>query len=109
MSSKAKRYTPSQKTEILNFIAQFNNKNGRGGQTAAAKKFGVSQLSLSKWVNEGTAPARAGRPAKGAAVAKSKDLDKKLAQLKKLNGQISKAEQDLVSLKDQFQAIVKSI
>lgn len=107
--AKAKRYNPEQKAEILKFIEDFNTKNGRGGQTAAAKKFKVSQLSLSKWVNEGPAPAKGpGRPAKGAA-ASTKDLDKKLATLKKLNDQVAKAEANLAALKEEFAALVKSI
>lgn len=111
MSSKAKarRYTPDQKKEILKFIEDFNAKNGRGGQSKAAAKFKVSQLSLSKWVNEGPATAKGpGRPAKGAATS-SKDFDKKLAALKKLNGEISKAEANLAALKEEFADLVKSI
>lgn len=109
MSAKAKRYNPEQKAEILKFIEAFNTKNGRGGQTAAAKKFKVSLLSLSKWVNEGPAPAKSlGRPSKNAA-AGSKELDKKLASLKKLNGEIAKAEANLASLKAEFAALVKSL
>lgn len=109
MSAKAKRYNPEQKAEILKFIEDFNNKNGRGGQTAAAKKFKVSLLSLSKWVNEGPAPAKGpGRPAKSAAT-NSKGLDKKLASLKKLNGEIAKVEANLASLKADFAALVKSL
>lgn len=43
--SKGIRYTPEQKAEILAFAEA----QGRGGQSAAAKKFGVSPITLSSW------------------------------------------------------------
>ncbi len=44
-SLKGKRYTDAEKAEILNFIESY----GRGGASAAAKKFGVSPLTISSW------------------------------------------------------------
>ncbi len=44
-TSKGKRYTDAEKAEILNFI----ERQGRGGATAASKKFGVSPLTISSW------------------------------------------------------------
>ena len=43
------RYTDKEKAEILQFVQDHDRKNGRGGQSAAAKKFGVSALSISNW------------------------------------------------------------
>ncbi len=42
---KGKRYTDQEKAEILAFVEA----QGRGGQTAAVKKFGVSALTISTW------------------------------------------------------------
>ena len=44
------RYSDAQKTEIVNFIKQYNSTNGRGGQSAAAKKFKVTPLTISAWL-----------------------------------------------------------
>ena len=44
-NKKGKRYSDVEKAEILNFIAG----QGRGGATRAAKKFGISPLTLSNW------------------------------------------------------------
>lgn len=44
-NKKGKRYSDVEKAEILNFIAG----QGRGGATQAAKKFGISPLTLSNW------------------------------------------------------------
>ena len=57
---KGKRYTPAEKKEILQFIAEFDAKNGRGGQSQAAKKYGVTVLTLANWRKAaGKAPAPA--------------------------------------------------
>mgnify|MGYP002640940535 CR=1 FL=1 len=45
---KGKRYTDEQKAEIVAFAKA----QGRGGQTAAAKKFGASPLSVGQWVKK---------------------------------------------------------
>ena len=42
---KVKRYTASQKKEILDFIT----KKGRGGQTKAVAKFGVTAATIASW------------------------------------------------------------
>lgn len=41
-----KRYTPEKKAEIVAFAKA----QGRGGQAAAAKKFGASPISVGNWV-----------------------------------------------------------
>jgi len=43
--SKGKRYSEQEKAEILAYA----DAQGRGGASAAAKKFGVSPLSISSW------------------------------------------------------------
>jgi len=43
--TKGKRYTAEEKSEILQFVES----QGRGGASAASKKFGVSQLTISSW------------------------------------------------------------
>ncbi|MEX2578824.1 MAG: hypothetical protein WD342_07180 [Verrucomicrobiales bacterium] len=43
------RYSDEQKEEILEFVREHDRKHGRGGQAAAAEKFGTTPLSISKW------------------------------------------------------------
>lgn len=71
-NKKGKRYSDAEKAEILNFIAQ----QGRGGASQAAKKFGISPLTLSNWKK-----ASGGSPKKGKPGAINKD-----AVLKVLSG-----------------------
>jgi len=44
-ANKGKRYSEAEKAEIL----QWADAQGRGGQTKASKKFGVSPLTISNW------------------------------------------------------------
>jgi transposase len=48
-AQKGKRYTDVEKSEILAFVAS----EGRGGQTKAVAKFGVSALTISNWRKKG--------------------------------------------------------
>jgi len=50
---KRKRYAAAEKQEIIGFVKDYNNTNGRGGQAAASKKFKVSQLSIATWLKGG--------------------------------------------------------
>ena len=59
--AQGKRYSPSQKAEIIKFIKEFNAKNKRGGLKAAGDKYGVTVVTLSAWMK------KAGKPAAKAA------------------------------------------
>jgi transposase-like protein len=43
--AKAKRYTDAEKKEILDFITS----QGRGGQSKAVKKYGVTAATIAAW------------------------------------------------------------
>lgn len=82
MSTKTKkpsatgvRYTDSQKQEIVDFISQYNSQKGRGGQSAASKKYKVTPFTISAWMKASGAPKTAkavkeAKPAKAAKAAK---------------------------------------
>ena len=78
---KGKRYTPEEKSEILAFVEA----QGRGGQSQAAKKFGVSALTISNWRKAGGgSAAKATTKAKATAKVKvSSDPWKQMVELKK--------------------------
>ncbi len=72
------RYTDAQKKEVVSFVAQYNSANGRGGQSAAAKKFKVTPLTISAWLKSaGAKPPgkkikKAAKPVKARKAGKSK-------------------------------------
>lgn len=57
----AKRYKQKEKDAVVAFIQQFNEKNGRGGQTAAVNKYGVTPITVRAWMDKAGVPS----PGKG--------------------------------------------
>jgi phosphoserine phosphatase SerB len=129
---KGKRYTPAEKKEIVDFIVEYNSKNGRGGQMRAFEKWGVSQITIASWLKKsGSKPAAApkaakksakkpGRkpskkaPAKAAAktvtpFAAGGTLQSKLAKLLDLDKAIAAAETSLAAMKKQFASLKASL
>lgn len=45
-----RRYTPEEKQSVLDFIAEWKTQNKRGSQKAAAKRFGISTVTISNWL-----------------------------------------------------------
>ncbi|MGA0846071.1 MAG: hypothetical protein ACO3RV_05975 [Luteolibacter sp.] len=65
------RYTEATKKKVVDFVGSYNAKYGRGGQSAAAKKFNVTQITVSNWINAaaaGSADAKGGKAGKKGAV-----------------------------------------
>lgn len=62
-STKGVRYTDAQKKEVIDFAVAYNASNGRGGQSKAAAKFGISQLTIASWL-KGSGAAKAPKAAK---------------------------------------------
>lgn len=135
---KGKRYTPAEKKEIVDFILEYNAKNGRGGQSRAFEKWGVSQLTIAGWLKKSGAKPAAAAPKvakapkaakvskKGAKKAAPKaaaapaaapapvastggSLQAKLAKLIELDRSISSTEASLVSMKREFASLKASL
>ena len=48
----AQRYDQKKKDAVVAFIQQHNEKKGRGGQSAASKKFGISPITIRSWMEK---------------------------------------------------------
>lgn len=89
---KVKRYSASEKKAILDFIT----KQGRGGQTKAVAKFGVTAATIASWrLRDGGSGVKT---AKGA----SKEL-RAVEELARLIKEISTVEARLEKLKKSYQ------
>lgn len=106
-SLTGKRYTDAEKAEVLKFIEKANSEKGRGGQSAAAKKFGISQLTLASWLRTGGIAKKPGR--KPGSKGSDLSLSGKLTSLAKLHEKITQAEKDLQKLKTAFSAVKASL
>ena len=119
------RYTDEQKKEIIGYANDYNAQNGRGGQSRAAAKYGVSPLTLMAWLKASGAPKKAakkaakkagkkaakkaGRPAKAAKSGTVNGIASKLSSLLHLDSLISKGEAELATLKAKFKSLKDSI
>jgi transposase-like protein len=137
-TKKGKRYTADEKQQVLEYVAEVNRKQKRGGQKAAAEKFGISPLTISNWLKAAKkkgpakkatpkvakkkmagrkstgrkATKRRGRPAKKAAQRgrpAGSGMTAKLRKLSELNDQIGKAEAHLGKLKKAFAKLKQSL
>ena len=100
-----KRYTEEQKNEILAFIEKHNTENGRGGQTVAIKKFGVTAATLAAWGKKsGKKAKKAGKAAK-----KTRNPSKLWERLNVVKSEIAKAEKLLAKLNREAKELRKEI
>lgn len=75
----ASKYDEKTKEEVVAFIRQYNEENGRGGQSAAVKKWNLNAVTVKSWLEKagvetpgrGGKKKRAGRKGRVAKVAKA--------------------------------------
>lgn len=48
----ATRYDQKTKDKVVAFITDYNQKNGRGGQSAAAKKWKINPITVKSWMEK---------------------------------------------------------
>jgi transposase-like protein len=100
---RGKRYTAEEKSKIVSFVESYNTSNGRGGQSAASKKFGVAQLTVSSWLRT------AGSSTRRSKVSGKGSMQGKLTNLLSLGQDIAKLEQELNSKRAKFDSIKASL
>lgn len=104
-AAKGRRYTAKEKADIIAFVDKVNAEKGRGGQSAASKKYKISPLTISSWIRSGAGGGSV--VVGGAAVAGP--IGKKLSKLQALHDQIAKAEKELSKLKTQFNSLKSAL
>lgn len=79
-TSKGIRYTPEQKKEVVDFAVDYNAANGRGGQSKAAEKFNISQITVAAWLKGAGATPKSAKKAKAAKAPKAAKATKALKE-----------------------------
>jgi hypothetical protein len=105
-SLRGKRYTLQEKAEVLDFVDRYNAEHGRGGQSAATKKFQLSPLSISSWRKLAL---RNGSITSRRSTSSSLPIGRALAQLQELHERIVEQEKDVQRLKAKFDALKASL
>lgn len=100
---RGKRYTAEEKSKVVAFVQEFNASNGRGGQSAAASKFGISQLTISSWL-KGAGVSGRGKKAGGKG-----SMQNKLSTMITLGQEIERLERELNSKRSKFEALKASL
>jgi len=106
-AAKGRRYSAKEKADILAYVDKINAEKGRGGQSAASKKYKISPLTISSW-NKARGTAAVPAAASGA-VAASGPIGKRLAKLQTLHDQIARTEKELAKMRAQFDALKASL
>lgn len=100
---RGKRYTPEEKSKVVSYVTDYNAKNGRGGQSSAAAKFGISQLTISAWLKNAGLSGRAGKAGgKGG-------MQGKLSTMLTLGQEIDALERELNAKRTKFEALKASL
>lgn len=107
-TAKGRRYTQAEKADILAFVDKVNTQKGRGGQSAASKKFKISPLTISSWIRSGVGGG-GGLTISAGSASVSGPIGKKLAKLQALHDQIVRSEKDLSKLRTQFKVLKSSL
>ena len=119
---RGKRYSAEDKNKIVAFVVEHNAKNKRGGQLTAAKKFGISQITIASWlkksgnkptaktaVKAAKAPKAPKATKKAKAVSTGGNMQKKLSALLTLGKEMDKLELALKAKRAQFATIKASL
>jgi hypothetical protein len=104
-AAKGRRYTAKEKADIIAYVDKVNSEKGRGGQSAASKKYKISPLTISSWIRSGAGGGAS--VSSGAAVAGP--IGKKLSKLQALHDLIAKSEKELAKLKAQFNSLKSAL
>lgn len=100
---RGKRYTQEEKDEVISYVADYNASNGRGGQSSAAGKFRISQLTISGWLkNAGISGRNSSSGAKGS-------MQNKLSTMLTLGQEIELLERELGGKRTKFEALKASL
>ena len=101
--SKGKRYSEQERAQVLAFVDKTNAMKGRGGIAAAAKKYGVTPLTISTWMKKvGAASSVAQRRANG-------NFSENLRRLADLHEAIASKEAELAQLRREYIALKKKL
>lgn len=98
---RGKRYTPEEKKEVVSFVTEYNAEHGRGGQSTAATKFGISQLTIASWLKNAGLSGLTGGSRGG--------IQNKLSTMLVLGEEIEKLEHELKAKRTKFNALKASL
>ena len=107
----AAKYDDKFKKEVVNFVAGHNKKNGRGGQTAAKKKYGINPITIAAWLDKAgvkTPGKKRGAKGAGTKIKKGKGAKKGSSDATVLKRMLS-IQEEIDQLQSEFDALKKQL
>ncbi len=99
---RGKRYSAEEKSKVVSYVTDYNAKNGRGGQSNAASKFGISQLTIASWLKNAGVSGKAAKGGKGS-------MQNKLSTMLSLGQEIEQLERELNAKRTKFESLKSSL
>lgn len=83
------RYDKKTKDQVVKFVREFNEKNGRGGQSAAVKKWSLNPITVRSWLDKAgvATPGKKGKKrvrAAGKPPAAASRMNSRIASLRRM-------------------------
>ena len=97
----ATRYDQKTKDEVVSFIKDYNEHNGRGGQSAAAKKWNLNPITVKAWLEKAGVPT----PGKTAKKKKNGVVARRNGKVAKNGSNKSDALRRMVEIQDKIEAL----
>ena len=106
-TTKGKRYTAEEKKEVMDYVASVDGDNGRGGVAAAARKYGITPLTVTAWKKRaaGDSPSSGTNGAKRGATAQSRVLHR----LGEILDQVAIKETEIDFLNKEYAKLKKKV
>lgn len=97
------RYDQKTKDEVVSFIRNYNEENGRGGQSAAARKWKLNPITVKAWMEKAgvASPGKTGKKKK-----KGKKAATSPSRRSTVNpGNVSASLKRMVEIQEQIEAL----
>ena len=109
------RYDQKTKDEVVAFITQYNEENGRGGQSAAASKWKLNPITVKAWMEKAgvASPGKSSKKKKKAAKGTRKQAAAKAPQAArgtkatstKSSGSVAGSLKRMVEIQEQIESL----
>lgn len=101
------RYDQKTKDEVVSFVKQYNEENGRGGQSAAQRKWDLNPITIKAWLEKagvGT-PGKSGKKKRGKSTGSPKARTGGAKSAAKAGGSTSTTLERMIDIQKQMSAL----
>lgn len=109
-SNRGARYTIEHRREVVDFVNSHNAIHGRGGQSEAARKYGLSLLTVANWLKKNRVnPISPAVTSHTAGALPTETVMRTVAEYMELGQRIKKAEEEIAHLRKRHETLAACI